>query len=171
MFSSGRWRRGWCASVTKSLSSNHALKQLLPTLCLVVVVIYGLADKLRNFVTGIFIPQYHYPYSVALCFAQVGVWQCTLSSKWISQKWKYWSLAVHFINCGKKWHLCTLWLGLFGLHSVVCVCWQQGICLCCNYMCLNSASAHTQAKVVQHLICSCFILCVCLFKGESVWWC
>ncbi|XP_045926669.1 uncharacterized protein si:ch211-248a14.8 isoform X4 [Micropterus dolomieu] len=70
-FSSGRWRRGWCASATKRLSSNHALKALVPTLCLVVVVIYGLADKLRNFVAGIFIPQYHYPYAVALCFAQV----------------------------------------------------------------------------------------------------
>ncbi|XP_045926690.1 uncharacterized protein si:ch211-248a14.8 isoform X12 [Micropterus dolomieu] len=70
-FSSGRWRRGWCASATKRLSSNHALKALVPTLCLVVVVIYGLADKLRNFVAGIFIPQYHYPYAVALCFAQL----------------------------------------------------------------------------------------------------
>ncbi|XP_010729876.2 uncharacterized protein si:ch211-248a14.8 isoform X1 [Larimichthys crocea] len=69
--SSGRWRKGWCASVAKSLSSNHALKSLVPTLCLVVVVIYGLADKLRNFVAGIFIPQYHYPYAVALCFGQV----------------------------------------------------------------------------------------------------
>lgn len=61
----------WCASATKRLLSSHALKPLLPTLCLVVVVIYGLADKLRNFVAGIFIPQYHYPYPVALCFAQV----------------------------------------------------------------------------------------------------
>ncbi|XP_023273897.1 uncharacterized protein LOC111663798 [Seriola lalandi dorsalis] len=68
---SGRWRRGWCTSAVNSLSSNHALKPLVPTLCLVVVVIYGLADKLRNFVSGIFIPQYHYPYAVALCFAQV----------------------------------------------------------------------------------------------------
>ncbi|XP_049926741.1 uncharacterized protein si:ch211-248a14.8 isoform X1 [Epinephelus moara] len=67
----GRWRRGWCATAMKTLSSNHALKPLVPTLCLVVVVIYGLADKLRNFVAGIFIPQYHYPYAVALCFAQV----------------------------------------------------------------------------------------------------
>ncbi|XP_059215171.1 uncharacterized protein si:ch211-248a14.8 isoform X2 [Centropristis striata] len=67
----GRWRTGWCASVAKSLSSNHALKPLVPTLCLVLVVIYSLADKLRNFVAGIFIPQYHYPYAVALCFAQV----------------------------------------------------------------------------------------------------
>lgn len=60
-----------CASAVKGLSSNHALKPLVPTLCLVVVVIYGLGDKLRNFVAGIFIPQYHYPYAVALCFAQV----------------------------------------------------------------------------------------------------
>lgn len=70
--SSGRWRRAWCASAVKSLSSHHTLKSLVPTFCLVVVVIYGLADKLRNFVVGIFIPQYHYPYAVALCFAQVG---------------------------------------------------------------------------------------------------
>ncbi|XP_026212220.1 uncharacterized protein si:ch211-248a14.8 isoform X2 [Anabas testudineus] len=68
---SGRWRRGWCASAVKNLSSNHSLKPLVPTLCLVVVVIYGLADKLQNFVAGIFIPQYHYPYAVALSFAQV----------------------------------------------------------------------------------------------------
>ncbi|XP_071336403.1 uncharacterized protein [Trachinotus anak] len=68
---SGRWRRGWCISAVKSLSPNHAPKPLVPTLCLAVVVIYGLADKLRNFVAGIFIPQYHYPYAVALCFAQV----------------------------------------------------------------------------------------------------
>ncbi|XP_044070348.1 uncharacterized protein si:ch211-248a14.8 [Siniperca chuatsi] len=68
---SGRWRRGWCASATKSLSSSHTLKPLLPTLCLVAVVIYGLVDKLRNFVAGIFIPQYHYTYAVSLCFAQV----------------------------------------------------------------------------------------------------
>ncbi|XP_039640824.1 uncharacterized protein si:ch211-248a14.8 isoform X1 [Perca fluviatilis] len=68
---SGRWRRGWCASAMKSLSSNNALKPLVPTLCLVVVVIHGLADKLRNFVVAVFIPQYHYPYAVALCFAQV----------------------------------------------------------------------------------------------------
>ncbi|XP_070696864.1 solute carrier family 35 member D3 [Pempheris klunzingeri] len=71
--SSWRWRRGWSASATKSLSSNHTLKPLVPTLCLAVVVIYGLAEKLRNFVTGIFIPQYHYPYAVALCFVQVVV--------------------------------------------------------------------------------------------------
>ncbi|KAM6923205.1 uncharacterized protein PEZ65_011388 isoform 1-T1 [Lycodopsis pacificus] len=68
---SGSWRRGWCASASKSLSSNHALKPLVPILCLAAVVIYGLADKLRNFVAGVFIPQYHFPYAVALCFAQV----------------------------------------------------------------------------------------------------
>uniref|UniRef100_H2LK94 Si:ch211-207n2.7 n=1 Tax=Oryzias latipes TaxID=8090 RepID=H2LK94_ORYLA len=56
-------------SVVKSLSSNHALKPLIPTFCLVVVLIYGLADRLRNFVAGIFIPQYHFPYPVALSFA------------------------------------------------------------------------------------------------------
>ncbi|KAK5854219.1 hypothetical protein PBY51_015309 [Eleginops maclovinus] len=67
----GRWRRGWCASAKKHLLSNHALKPLVPTLFLLVFVIYGLGDKLRNFVLGIFVPQYHYPYAVALCFAQV----------------------------------------------------------------------------------------------------
>ncbi|XP_041645686.1 uncharacterized protein si:ch211-248a14.8 isoform X2 [Cheilinus undulatus] len=69
-FSSGRWSKGWCSSATKSLSSNHALKHLVPVFCLL-VVIYGLADKLRNFVASIFFPQYHYPYAVAVCFAQV----------------------------------------------------------------------------------------------------
>ncbi|XP_069000563.1 solute carrier family 35 member D3 [Embiotoca jacksoni] len=68
---SGRWRTGWSASAVKSLSSNKALKPLVLTLCLVLVVVYGLADKLRNFVAAIFIPQYYYPYAVALCFAQV----------------------------------------------------------------------------------------------------
>ncbi|KAM9726791.1 uncharacterized protein ACNS7B_017629 isoform 2-T2 [Menidia menidia] len=69
--SSGRWRTGRCASTLKRLSSNHALKPLFPTFCVVVLILYGLADKLRNFVVGIFIPQYHYPYPVAFCFAQV----------------------------------------------------------------------------------------------------
>ncbi|XP_068183776.1 uncharacterized protein si:ch211-248a14.8 isoform X2 [Antennarius striatus] len=69
--SSGRWRSGWCASVTKSLSFSHVLMPLVPTFCLVALVVYGLGDKLRNFVSSIFIPQYHYPYSVALCFSQV----------------------------------------------------------------------------------------------------
>ncbi|XP_035028795.1 uncharacterized protein si:ch211-248a14.8 [Hippoglossus stenolepis] len=69
--SSRSWRRGRCASAARSLSSNHALRPLVPALCLVVLVIYGLADRLRNFVAGIFIPQYHYPYAVALCFGQV----------------------------------------------------------------------------------------------------
>lgn len=72
VYSSGRRWRGWCASATKTLSSSHVLKPLVPALCLSVVVIYGLADRLRNFVSGIFIPQYHYPYAVALCFGQVG---------------------------------------------------------------------------------------------------
>lgn len=67
----GKWGTGWCAYAIRSLSSNHALKPLVPTFCLVLVVIYGLADRLRNFVAGIFIPQYHYPYPVALCFGQV----------------------------------------------------------------------------------------------------
>ncbi|XP_061601714.1 uncharacterized protein si:ch211-248a14.8 [Cololabis saira] len=69
--SSGRCKGGWCASAVKSLSSIYALKPLIPTFCIGIVVIYDLADRLRNFVAGIFIPQYHYPYAVALCFAQV----------------------------------------------------------------------------------------------------
>ncbi|MEQ2247462.1 hypothetical protein ILYODFUR_009587 [Ilyodon furcidens] len=67
----GRWRTGWYVSALKSLSSNHALKPLIPTFCFLVVIIYGQADKLRNFVAGIFVPQYHYPFPVALCFTQV----------------------------------------------------------------------------------------------------
>lgn len=50
----------------------RTLNPLVPTFCLVVLVTYGLCDKLRNFVFGIFVPQYHYPYSVALSFGQVG---------------------------------------------------------------------------------------------------
>lgn len=50
----------------------HLQKLLVPTFCLVVLVTYGLCDKLRNFVFGIFVPQYHYAYSVALSFGQVG---------------------------------------------------------------------------------------------------
>lgn len=49
----------------------RTLNPLVPTFCLVVLVTYGLCDKLRNFVFGIFVPQYHYPYSVALSFGQV----------------------------------------------------------------------------------------------------
>lgn len=69
--SSARLRRGWCASVVKSLLSSHSLKPLVPILCPLLLVIYGLGDKLYDFVTGLFIPQYHYPYAVALCFGQV----------------------------------------------------------------------------------------------------
>ncbi|XP_033835987.2 uncharacterized protein si:ch211-248a14.8 isoform X1 [Periophthalmus magnuspinnatus] len=43
----------------------------MPTLCLLLFVIYSLGDKLHNFVAGVFIPQYHYPYAVALCFGKV----------------------------------------------------------------------------------------------------
>ncbi|XP_075993315.1 uncharacterized protein LOC142988156 [Genypterus blacodes] len=66
-----RKRKRWCGSVVKSLYSHHALKPLIPALCLVAVLIYSQADRLRNFVAGVFIPQYHYPYAAALCFAQV----------------------------------------------------------------------------------------------------
>ncbi|XP_040034130.2 uncharacterized protein LOC120820451 [Gasterosteus aculeatus] len=68
---SGSWRTEWCASASKSVLSNRALKSLAPTLCLAGVMTYALADELRNFVAGVFIPQYHFPYAVALCFAQV----------------------------------------------------------------------------------------------------
>lgn len=70
--SSGRWRTRY-ASAVRCLSAHHALKPLVASLVLLVVVIYGLGDKLRNFVASIFIPQYRYPYPVALSFAQVGV--------------------------------------------------------------------------------------------------
>lgn len=50
----------------------HTPNPLAPTFCLVVLVTYGLCEKLRNFVFGIFVPQYHYSYSVALGFGQVG---------------------------------------------------------------------------------------------------
>ncbi|XP_015230096.1 PREDICTED: uncharacterized protein LOC107084677 [Cyprinodon variegatus] len=66
-----RWRTGWHVTALKNLSSNHALKPLIPTFCLLVVILYGQADKLRNFVAGVFIPQYRYPFPVALCFTQV----------------------------------------------------------------------------------------------------
>ncbi|XP_034041362.1 uncharacterized protein LOC117523858 [Thalassophryne amazonica] len=70
--SSGRRRRrGRCPSTVRSLCFTHVLNPLGLTLCLVVAVIYSLTDKLRNFVAGIFIPQYHFTYAVALCFGQV----------------------------------------------------------------------------------------------------
>ena len=43
----------------------------VPVLWATLLLIYGLADQLHRFVAGIFIPQYHFPYAVALCFAQV----------------------------------------------------------------------------------------------------
>lgn len=113
MCSSGRWKRGCVASATKSLLSNHALKPLVPTLCLVVVVIYSLADKLRNFVAGIFIPQYHFPYAVALCFAQVSALCCCCLA---DHTFKYGGhLCLHFLTIKKPAHL------LFSLHRVLCV--------------------------------------------------
>ncbi|XP_077352296.1 uncharacterized protein LOC144001663 [Festucalex cinctus] len=63
------WR--WWISTVRTLSSNHALKPLVPTLCAAVVFLYCPADKLRSFVAGIFFPQYHYSCAVALCFGQV----------------------------------------------------------------------------------------------------
>lgn len=132
--SSGRWRKGWCASVAKSLSSNHALKSLVPTLCLVVVVIYGLADKLRNFVAGIFIPQYHYPYAVALCFGQVSAcWQFTLHNQQNQIIICLSTVPVYLNNCVTMLH--TVSYFMFSLHSIT-----KGICLGCNYMCLQVIS-------------------------------
>ncbi|KAM3605782.1 uncharacterized protein V6R79_004622 [Siganus canaliculatus] len=72
--SARRRRKGWVALMIERLSWlswSHALKHLLPTICFVIVLIYGQGDKLQSFVTSIFIPQYHYPYPVAICFAQV----------------------------------------------------------------------------------------------------
>ncbi|XP_057704619.1 uncharacterized protein si:ch211-248a14.8 isoform X2 [Corythoichthys intestinalis] len=67
-----RWRSwGWCKSTARTFSSKHALKPMLPALCVVLFFLYGLVNKLRSFVAGIFLPQYHYPYVVALCFGQV----------------------------------------------------------------------------------------------------
>ncbi|XP_053731896.1 uncharacterized protein si:ch211-248a14.8 isoform X1 [Synchiropus splendidus] len=68
----GRWRSRPCPSTWMTLlPSRQALKPLIPTFCLLVMVVYGLGEKLRNFVVRIFIPQYHYPYAVALSFGQV----------------------------------------------------------------------------------------------------
>uniref|UniRef100_A0A3B3ZXF7 Uncharacterized protein n=1 Tax=Periophthalmus magnuspinnatus TaxID=409849 RepID=A0A3B3ZXF7_9GOBI len=39
---------------------------MMPTLCLLLFVIYSLGDKLHNFVAGVFIPQYHYPYAAVI---------------------------------------------------------------------------------------------------------
>lgn len=49
----------------------HSLNALVPSLCLVALLTYGLCDKLRNFVFGVFVPQYHYSYPVALSLGQV----------------------------------------------------------------------------------------------------
>lgn len=67
---------GWDALLARGLSSNQVLQQLLPILCLCMAVIYGLGDKLCSFVAGIFIPQYHFPFSVALAFGQVSDCDC-----------------------------------------------------------------------------------------------
>ncbi|XP_072292863.1 uncharacterized protein [Eucyclogobius newberryi] len=68
--SSARLKHSGSVSLLKSLLSNPCLKPLVPPLCLLLFVIHGLGDKLHNFVAGIFIPQYHYPYAVSLCFGQ-----------------------------------------------------------------------------------------------------
>ncbi|XP_067093145.1 uncharacterized protein si:ch211-248a14.8 [Osmerus mordax] len=68
-----RWRR--CVAALRRFSSSPVWKPLLPALGIIailgVTVLYILADKLRCFVANIFVPQYHYPYAVPLCFAQV----------------------------------------------------------------------------------------------------
>ncbi|KAL0964496.1 hypothetical protein UPYG_G00324630 [Umbra pygmaea] len=50
-------------------------KNLGPVICfsatLAVMVLYAMADQLRSFVAGIFIPQYHYPFAVPVTFFQV----------------------------------------------------------------------------------------------------
>ena len=93
---------GWCVSAVKSLLTNQALKPLVPALCLVVVVTYSLADKLQNFVASIFFPQYHYPYAVALSFAQVSTsspaWYYGQFSLWAkTSNWKYNSMLSSHI--------------------------------------------------------------------------
>lgn len=79
--SPGYWRGRQDSLLARGLPSNQVLQQLLPILCLGMAVIYGLADNLCNFVTGIFIPQYHFPFSVALSFGQVGVCDCKESQE------------------------------------------------------------------------------------------
>lgn len=74
--SPGWWRRRQDFLLDRGLPSSQVPRQLLPILYLGVAVIYGLADNLCNFVTGIFIPQYHFPFSVALSFGQVGACNC-----------------------------------------------------------------------------------------------
>lgn len=69
--SSARLIQGRCVLLLKSLFSKHNLKPLLPSFCVLLLVIFGLSDRLHNFVAGIFIPQYHFAYAVALCFGQV----------------------------------------------------------------------------------------------------
>lgn len=107
--SSGSWRTGWCASASKSVLSNRALKSLAPTLCLAGVMTYALADELRNFVAGVFIPQYHFPYAVALCFAQVG-----------TRRPLFVQPPVYFNNHQKTTTMLTCAHLLWGLDRVLC---------------------------------------------------
>ncbi|XP_059928511.1 uncharacterized protein si:ch211-248a14.8 isoform X2 [Gadus macrocephalus] len=68
----GCWCWRWCLPMLQSLPVYPSAKATtVPVLWVPLLVIYVLADKLQRFVAGIFIPQYHYPYVVALCFAQV----------------------------------------------------------------------------------------------------
>lgn len=157
VYSSGRRWRGWCASATKTLSSSHVLKPLVPVLCLSVVVIYGLADRLRNFVSGIFIPQYHYPYAVALCFGQVGACcPARFNSRSnlyesIKSKSKSEQCSPAIGTCAKNNPVYYDWAAVYTEH---CVSWQQGICLCHDYICLHCISAATWGKVTRQLVCS-----------------
>ena len=68
-----RWRWRWCPQLLQSLPTYPSWKATtVPVLWATLLLTYGLADQLHRFVAGIFIPQYHFPYAVALCFAQVG---------------------------------------------------------------------------------------------------
>ncbi|KAG5266471.1 hypothetical protein AALO_G00232480 [Alosa alosa] len=58
-----------------SIYSSECWKSLVPILLfcgiLLAMVALSQVDRLRSFVCGIFIPQYHYPYAVPLTFVQV----------------------------------------------------------------------------------------------------
>lgn len=153
VYSSGRRLRGWCALATKTLSSSQVLKPLVPALCLSVVVIYGLADRLRNFVSGIFIPQYHYPYAVALCFGQVGAllpgsFQFTLQSEWINQK----RSSVCPPSAPVQKQPCLLWLSCC-LHRALRVLTagyllMPQLHLPSQYLCSHMGKSHTATSVL-----------------------
>lgn len=54
-------------------------------------------------------------------------------------------------------HLCKnnpVFYDWAAVYTERCVSWQQGICLCRNYICLHSISADTWGKVTRQLVCS-----------------